>query len=288
MMMITRRPAILLSLMLAACSSDPSIPALTYVPPSPPTQSAIVAVATTAAAEAKLAAPQQISAVRPTDHGPGQYFICLREANPPPDKRQPRRPFLRPVLSPLGKRRPAAPRSEILPFPTMMARIGVMKALNRHVEHVFNEHVFNPDRKDTHWGKRKLKRDEYTPPSMPTMEALGKGIKQAATEAKLINPMSDFRQTDHGPSSFLLCIRGVESKYRRVVTYAVFFDNDVYKGLRLPVILDDCEKQNYRPAPQKGRLSYRAADESGNWPRWSRSEFLKKNPPLATGASLGR
>jgi hypothetical protein len=39
--------------------------------------------------------------------------------------------------------------------PTMFARIGVMKALNRHVER-----VFNPDRKDTHWGKRKLKRDE--------------------------------------------------------------------------------------------------------------------------------
>jgi hypothetical protein len=38
--------------------------------------------------------------------------------------------------------------------PTMMARIGVMKALNRHVER-----VFNPDRKDTHWGKRKLERD---------------------------------------------------------------------------------------------------------------------------------
>ena len=38
--------------------------------------------------------------------------------------------------------------------PSMMARIGVMKALNRHVER-----VFNPDRKDTHWGKRKLKRD---------------------------------------------------------------------------------------------------------------------------------
>jgi hypothetical protein len=39
--------------------------------------------------------------------------------------------------------------------PTMMARIGVMLALNRHVER-----VFNPDRKDHHWGKRKLKRDE--------------------------------------------------------------------------------------------------------------------------------
>jgi cob(I)alamin adenosyltransferase len=39
--------------------------------------------------------------------------------------------------------------------PTMMARIGMMRALNRHVER-----SFNPDRKDTHWGKRKLKRDE--------------------------------------------------------------------------------------------------------------------------------
>jgi hypothetical protein len=39
--------------------------------------------------------------------------------------------------------------------PTMFARIGVMRALNRHVAR-----VFNPDRKDHHWGKRKLKRDE--------------------------------------------------------------------------------------------------------------------------------
>jgi hypothetical protein len=39
--------------------------------------------------------------------------------------------------------------------PTMLARIGVMKALNRHVER-----VFNPDRKERHWGKRKLKWDQ--------------------------------------------------------------------------------------------------------------------------------
>jgi hypothetical protein len=39
--------------------------------------------------------------------------------------------------------------------PTMFARIGVMRVLNRHVER-----VFDPDRKDTHWGGRKLKRDE--------------------------------------------------------------------------------------------------------------------------------
>jgi hypothetical protein len=38
--------------------------------------------------------------------------------------------------------------------PTMIARIGVMRALNRHVVR-----EFNPDRKDTHWGKRKLARD---------------------------------------------------------------------------------------------------------------------------------
>ena len=30
-----------------------------------------------------------------------------------------------------------------------------MKALNRHVKR-----VFDPERKETHWGKRKLKRDQ--------------------------------------------------------------------------------------------------------------------------------
>jgi hypothetical protein len=39
--------------------------------------------------------------------------------------------------------------------PMMLARIAVMKALNHHVER-----VFNPERKETHWGKRKLKRDQ--------------------------------------------------------------------------------------------------------------------------------
>ena len=32
--------------------------------------------------------------------------------------------------------------------------IGVMRALNRHVEH-----VFDPSRKEKHWGQRKLARD---------------------------------------------------------------------------------------------------------------------------------
>ena len=38
--------------------------------------------------------------------------------------------------------------------PTMFARIGVMRALNRNVER-----VFDPSRKDPHWGRRKLARD---------------------------------------------------------------------------------------------------------------------------------
>jgi hypothetical protein len=39
--------------------------------------------------------------------------------------------------------------------PTMLARIGVMRALHRN-----EEQVFNSDRKATNWGKRKLKRDD--------------------------------------------------------------------------------------------------------------------------------
>jgi hypothetical protein len=91
----------------------------------------------------------------------------------------------------------------------------------------------------------------YVPPSMPTTAAASEGIKKAATEEKLTGPieMSDLRETDHGPGRFVLCIRGVELKYRRVGTYAVFFDNNDYKGSRMSVMIDDCEKQDYRPSP---------------------------------------
>jgi hypothetical protein len=39
--------------------------------------------------------------------------------------------------------------------PTMFARIRMMQAINRH-----GVKEFNTSRKTTHWGKRKLKRDE--------------------------------------------------------------------------------------------------------------------------------
>jgi hypothetical protein len=38
--------------------------------------------------------------------------------------------------------------------PTMLARMGIMKALNRNVER-----VFETSGKKTHWGRRKLARD---------------------------------------------------------------------------------------------------------------------------------
>jgi hypothetical protein len=43
--------------------------------------------------------------------------------------------------------------------PTMLARIGIMRALNRHAPREAGQRVFNPSRKETHWGKRKLARD---------------------------------------------------------------------------------------------------------------------------------
>jgi hypothetical protein len=39
--------------------------------------------------------------------------------------------------------------------PTMMARIGIMRALNRNVERTFNS-----SRRETHWGRRTLKKDQ--------------------------------------------------------------------------------------------------------------------------------
>jgi len=39
--------------------------------------------------------------------------------------------------------------------PMIFAQMGMLQAIHRH-----HKRVFNPDRKDPHWGKRKLKRDQ--------------------------------------------------------------------------------------------------------------------------------
>ncbi|HEX9544397.1 MAG TPA: hypothetical protein VF955_04385 [Pyrinomonadaceae bacterium] len=44
--------------------------------------------------------------------------------------------------------------------PTMLARIGVMRALNRHVERVFDS-----SRKEKHWGRRRNPSDSWRKPS---------------------------------------------------------------------------------------------------------------------------
>ena len=46
--------------------------------------------------------------------------------------------------------------------PLQHARVGMLRALNRHVER-----EFNPDRKDHHWGKRKLARDRQSSHNSP-------------------------------------------------------------------------------------------------------------------------
>jgi hypothetical protein len=73
------RRGMLLCLLLGACSSEKiDVAPVVYVPPSPPTQNAVITGLKAAASEAKLTAPLEVSTVRPTDHGPGRFFACLK------------------------------------------------------------------------------------------------------------------------------------------------------------------------------------------------------------------
>jgi hypothetical protein len=92
----------------------------------------------------------------------------------------------------------------------------------------------------------------YVRPSPPTEKAIGAAVAELAKEAKLVTPLeiSALRPNDHGPGSFFVCVREVNpppDKPRR--HYATFLDNDVYKGSRLSVIMEQCELQTYSPAP---------------------------------------
>jgi hypothetical protein len=92
----------------------------------------------------------------------------------------------------------------------------------------------------------------YVRPSPPTEKAIGAAVAELAKEAKLVTPLeiSALSPNDHGPGSFFICVREVNpppDKTRR--TYATFLDNDIYKGSRLSVIMEQCELQTYSPAP---------------------------------------
>ena len=88
----------------------------------------------------------------------------------------------------------------------------------------------------------------YVAPSAPTLAAALKGAKQAVAEEKLTGfiEISNVRGADHGPGRFVLCLRGA-SGFSPRRTYAAFFDDDSYKGVRLAVMVDDCERQDFRP-----------------------------------------
>jgi hypothetical protein len=71
--------------------------------------------------------------------------------------------------------------------PTMFARIGIMRALNRgHVRE------FNPDRTDHHWGRRKLARDRgparddraWPEIKMPRLDWIDQGVGQVPDGAR--------------------------------------------------------------------------------------------------------
>ena len=70
-----------ITLLVSACA-----PPSTYTPPSPPMQAAVIAGVKKAASEAKLGPPLEMSDLRPTDHGPGGYFVCLREVSATSEK----------------------------------------------------------------------------------------------------------------------------------------------------------------------------------------------------------
>jgi hypothetical protein len=77
---------LLLALALSGCTSTGGPLASAYVPPSAPTEKAVASAVAALAKQANLVKPLEISAVRPNDHGPGSYSVCVREANPPADK----------------------------------------------------------------------------------------------------------------------------------------------------------------------------------------------------------
>lgn len=71
--------AAVLTLLLAGCASSANLPPV-YHPPRPPSAKAVKEGVTKAAAEAKLTGGLEVSAVRHADHGPGSYFVCLRQS----------------------------------------------------------------------------------------------------------------------------------------------------------------------------------------------------------------
>jgi hypothetical protein len=76
-----RALAAVLTLLLAGCASSANLPPA-YQPSRSPSAKAVTEGVKKGAAEAKLTGALETSAVRHTDHGPGSYFVCLRQTAP--------------------------------------------------------------------------------------------------------------------------------------------------------------------------------------------------------------
>ena len=89
----------------------------------------------------------------------------------------------------------------------------------------------------------------YVPPNQPSLEAQLRGIAKAAKDEKLSGALeiSDLRTSDFGPGRYMMCVRGARAS-GPVDFYAVFFQDDEYKGVRLSVITEHCEHQSFRPS----------------------------------------
>ena len=74
-----RAPAAVLSLLLAGCASN--LPPA-YHPARAPSAKAVQEGVKKAATEAKLIGGLEMSAARHSDHGPGSFFVCLRQTGP--------------------------------------------------------------------------------------------------------------------------------------------------------------------------------------------------------------
>ncbi|HEV2158814.1 MAG TPA: hypothetical protein VGR99_30980 [Bradyrhizobium sp.] len=70
-----------LALLLAGCATSANPPPA-YQPPRAPGAKAVQEGVKKGAAEAKLTGGLETTAVRRTDHGPGLYFVCLRQRGP--------------------------------------------------------------------------------------------------------------------------------------------------------------------------------------------------------------
>jgi hypothetical protein len=76
------------------------------------------------------------------------------------------------------------------------------------------------------------------------------GAKKAAAEEKLVGSLeiSAIREAyPLGPGPYVLCIRAAESAKEVRRTYAVFFKNNDYVGVRMSVIIDHCESEAFTP-----------------------------------------